>query len=351
MSITCNSECIPFTDDIALIEQKNYTCNDNIVSPGVLPIKVQRNIVVDNNITTTTFFVTLYHIDDFGTLVDLFSYSFNIVFNGTTFVSREILTTPVNASVRFLQVPPDEEPILCNGGYSQANTRLQLGEIFGDLQQPLWKLDDVYVVSVGSLSAKNIFERQIAFTECEQFVPSECGSTKVPVVTFCGGTNPEGTDIGDVDFKIYDEHRYCKEHKLPCDYVCSINFIPNDDILVTEFNRENVQIASVVRGKGANLYEKLESIFINLGEEVIGVPFTVFYQNIFRYSMRKYVLSRLLYGKFSINFLLGKYNDQFLEDLNNSRFCGYIPYFEDCISTGYGYNKYFKSGRRHCNDK
>ncbi len=55
--------------------------------------------------------------------------------------------------------------------------------------------------------------------------------------------------------------------------------------------------------------------------------------------MIKYILSRLLYGKFNINYLLGKYNDKFLTKLSTSRFCYFMSFFE---SEPYNhYNNYF----------
>lgn len=52
--------------------------------------------------------------------------------------------------------------------------------------------------------------------------------------------------------------------------------------------------------------------------------------------MAKYILSRLLYCKFNIKYLLGKYNNTFLLDLNMSRFCAFTTFFEEN-----NYNKYF----------
>ena len=54
--------------------------------------------------------------------------------------------------------------------------------------------------------------------------------------------------------------------------------------------------------------------------------------------MTKYILARILYKSF---------NKQFLEDLGNSRFCGFLTIFEDCNSPIYGFNKFFKSGNKH----
>ena len=44
-----------------------------------------------------------------------------------------------------------------------------------------------------------------------------------------------------------------------------------------------------------------------------------FYQNIFRYSMTKLILAKILYGDFNIHYLLGKYNDKFIKDFTEGK--------------------------------
>ena len=95
-------------------------------------------------------------------------------------------------------------------------------------------------------------------------------------------------------------------------------------------------MVSVLRGKGSSLLDKAKNIYDN------NKPFPEFYLNLILYGMSKYILSRILYGKFNINFLLRKYNDKFLDDLSNSRFCSFIEAFVDPTSKIFGYDKYFK---------
>ena len=109
-------------------------------------------------------------------------------------------------------------------------------------------------------------------------------------------------------------------------------------------------MVSVVKGVGLTLKEKLQNIYDNMFSS-IGVSFGQFYENIALYGMAKFILARILYGNFDINYLLGKYNDKFLRDLAMSRFCSFVQFFEDCSSQAFGYNKYFKSGRHMKNSK
>jgi hypothetical protein len=66
-----------------------------------------------------------------------------------------------------------------------------------------------------------------------------------------------------------------------------------------------------------------------------------FIEGIVRYSMLKYVLSRLMYGKFNIKYVLNKYNNKFLRDLKHTRFCNFVFEFTDPSSNIFGYDKYF----------
>ena len=95
--------------------------------------------------------------------------------------------------------------------------------------------------------------------------------------------------------------------------------------------------SKTLRDKALNLWE------INKVE--LGISFDDFYGNIIFYGMTKYIFSRILYGKFDINFLLQKYNETFLKDLGSSRFCSFLEIFLDPASPIFGYNQYFKNNK------
>lgn len=172
----------------------------------------------------------------------------------------------------------------------------------------------------------------------------ECKCINIPILNIVGQTLIDGSDIGNVIFTIIDDRQYyCKEplsHDNGCG--CGVFFAKESQLKITRFSKCCPIIVSVVKGEGNTLYEKLENIFNTLGQDVIGVDFQSFYNRIFFYAMLKFILARILYGKFRIRFLLGKYNDQFLKDLGNSRFCSALHLFLDCDSIVFGYNKYFK---------
>lgn len=173
--------------------------------------------------------------------------------------------------------------------------------------------------------------------------PTDCGNVKIPAITIYGQTSVNGQDIGDMIFTIYDKYKYYKEEPLSKDKVCTVEYEKSTKVKTTKFHQCCPRIVTVLRGKGTTAYCKVESIWVSTQPDV---NLFNFYQNIIQYAMLKYILARLLYGDFNINYLLGKYNEQFLADLAKSRFCAFVTNFEDCNSPIYGYNKYFKSGKK-----
>lgn len=83
-----------------------------------------------------------------------------------------------------------------------------------------------------------------------------------------------------------------------------------------------------IKGNGDTLSYKLNVLYDTWKlKDIIWEPY--YYNNFIEYGMAKYILCRLLYGYFNINFLYRKYNKQFFTDLKNSRFCVFVNYFKD----------------------
>ncbi len=144
-------------------------------------------------------------------------------------------------------------------------------------------------------------------------------------------TTITGSDIGDAVFTIYDEFTYYNSKEIP-DNTCKER--QTSDVKQTIFRECCPYMVSVVKGQGDTLWDKLNYIFNEGSNNDPNVY--VFYENIVLYGMTKYILSRLLYGKFNINYLLGKYNKKFLRKLSTSRFCSFTMFFNEN-----DYNKYF----------
>jgi hypothetical protein len=163
-----------------------------------------------------------------------------------------------------------------------------------------------------------------------QVIP-QIQTVTIPRIQIEAQTKITGSDIGDAVFTIYDEFTYYNRQKIP-DNTCQPRQTSN--VKQTIFRECCPYMISVVRGEGNTLWKKLQYLFDN---ENTGLPNVyIFYQNIALYGMTKYILSRLLYGKFNINYLLGKYNEKFLNNLSTSRFCAFTKYFDQN-----DYNKYF----------
>lgn len=226
---------------------------------------------------------------------------------------------------------------------------------YNDVNHLPWKNEDTYNITftninLGSAEIVSVnFIRFNNFQKTANLTPIRIlnitqDQILVPIINIAGQTLIDASDIGNVIFNIQDRYQYYNYNKkllIKTNNSCE-NFINVEDLKITVFNKACPKIVSVVRGKGITLFNKLTYIFKKLGEDEIGSNFIAFYPNIFLYAMLKYILSRILYGKFDVNFLLGKYNDKFLRDLGNSRFCGILPQFEDPNSIIYNYNKYFK---------
>ena len=182
-------------------------------------------------------------------------------------------------------------------------------------------------------------------SSCSCLSPDNNGNVKVPEIFLLARTTFTGSDIGEAFFTVCDEFSYYGEERL-CSK-CGTYTIKPSQVKTTTFDRCCPYIVSVVRGKGETLYEKINYLW-NKYREKIGVSFDEFYTNIVTYAMAKYILSRLLYGKFKIDYILGKYNEQFLNDLLKSRFCNFVGYFTSYDSPVSGYGKYFKYDKDHC---
>ena len=197
------------------------------------------------------------------------------------------------------------------------------------------------------ISARNSSTLPIDEPNCKQ-----CDSIRIPQINITAQTTIDGSDINDAIFTILDEFDYDRtsrsvlhsttHNNIIQENTCAIRYIKRNDVEETVFRQCCPYMVSVIRGKGKTFYDRVLSIYNKLGEAKIGVNFITFYRYLVLYGMAKYILSKLLYGDFNIDYLLGKYNEKFLADLGESRFCGFIEFFEDCESPVRGYNKYFK---------
>lgn len=161
---------------------------------------------------------------------------------------------------------------------------------------------------------------------------------EIPILNIFGQTLIDGSDVGNIIFTINDEFTYYYK-KILKNTKCDTYFIDLDHLKKTVFQKSCPLMVTVFKGKKYDLIRKVASVYDPFKNDPI---FLNFYKDVLFYGMLKYILSRILYGNFNINYLLRKYNEKFLNDLRDSRFCNFIPYFTDPISPIFEFNKYFK---------
>lgn len=149
----------------------------------------------------------------------------------------------------------------------------------------------------------------------------------------------DGSDIGNTILRVTDDYQYYDHKITPIipNYTCKI--IISNNPKITNFEESCPLIVSVLRGVGNTAWEKTQYLIENVTTNENDIY--NFFINLVRYSMLKYLLSRLMYGKFNINYVLNKYDKKFLKDLGHTRFCNFVIEFTDPDSAIYGYNQYF----------
>ncbi len=318
-STECNSYCISYGSNTPVtIGKGDYFCSP---PPAPYPLTIKIEIL-----DTLSFKITIFQLIE-QTFICKFVKDGNKLILVLTSDLKGIIVT--NAS--------DHNP--------KINIQLTEGD---EPNYDLYRPGDNYLLTLSNLNCgyvSGVNRAQCYFTRIPRGginTTLSSGSTQrvsntadIPEININAQTTLDGSDIGDAVFTIYDQFTYYNTDKIP-DNICPPE--QTSDIKTTVFRECCVNMGSVVKGHGVTLWDKLNYLF-NEGD--IKEPNVyVFYQNMALYGMSKYILSRLLYSKFNINYLLGKYNDRFLKKLSTSRFCKFIGYFE-----ANDYNKYFLYSR------
>ena len=151
----------------------------------------------------------------------------------------------------------------------------------------------------------------------------------------------DGSDLGETIFEVTDEFQYYNHKTTPIipNHICQI--LKSNDPKITRFEKACPLIVSVLRGEGSTAWDKVNYLFYNKNPNFDDI-YNFFILGIVKYSMTKYLLSRIMYGNFNIKYILNKYHDKFLRDLSNTRFCNFVTLFTDPNSEIFGYQKYFK---------
>ena len=140
-----------------------------------------------------------------------------------------------------------------------------------------------------------------------------------PLIFINSQTLIDGSDVGNTIFTVVDNETTIYEKNCPL-------------------------TVSVLKGKGKTAAEKVENIFLNT---TMSLNLYQFGLSMLIYSMLRYILSKLLYGNFNINYLLGKYYKNFLKDLKNSKYNNFLKDFIGPDGKYYKYNEYFLYDKVH----
>jgi hypothetical protein len=170
---------------------------------------------------------------------------------------------------------------------------------------------------------------------------SDCENVRVPAILIKAQTNSGGSDLGDAYFQICDEIQYYDKTCNDDDNTCKIRYIDTKDLKQTKFQQGNLNTVFVLKGEGHTACERLSNIYKKLKNES-EITFLEFANNIMTYVVIRYILSKLIFGDFNMEYLLGKYYNTFIDNLGKSRFCAFLEIFLDCNSIVYDYDKYFR---------
>lgn len=159
---------------------------------------------------------------------------------------------------------------------------------------------------------------------------------EVPEINIIGQTLIDGSDIGQVIFDIKDKYYYYDDIAKQNNGICKLEEIDSKNLVITNFDKPCVKITSIVIGTQESLRDKIGDIWNQSTDS-----FEEFFQDFLEYSMARYILSKILYGTFNINYLLRKNYKTFLSDLKKSRFCSFVKFFEQPnYSNSYKFFKY-----------
>ena len=171
---------------------------------------------------------------------------------------------------------------------------------------------------------------------------------EIPSITMSLQTDLRGNNLNEAAFDVFDNIFYCSNYPPTCSHSnncidtvsdkrtqgCPIDEIPENKLRKTEYSIIPFKFNRVVRGRGCTLREK--SAAINDTE----LDVDDFMLRLCVFGMLKYILARMMTGQFKLKWLLNRNEDEFFDQLRNSRLCRFREAFDDPTIKGYG--KYFR---------
>jgi len=159
---------------------------------------------------------------------------------------------------------------------------------------------------------------------------------QVPIIQINGQTTLNGDYLSDMTFEIQDKYKYKCHKNIITKCHCEPHYLSVDKLKTTTFYKNNIPLQCVVKGKGS-LSDKINAIVNDIGEP----NYDLFLQRFILYGMLKYILIRLIYGEFDLSKMCRNFNKQFFKDLNHTRFCGFIDFFENPVNGIVGIDRFY----------
>ena len=185
--------------------------------------------------------------------------------------------------------------------------------------------------------------------------PNPCDLSEIPRIIITSiKSDTRGENIGEYQFSVIDtvtyDGYYCDSTVVcerPFGGDCNNNN-KRTKIYRTEFTMYP-QIQKVLKGNvcGSNNSCSVTKGTLNQKVQFLIDKFDIqqdsddFLHQLAFYAAARYILSGLLYGKFSVKFLLQKYYRQFLIDLDNSRFYKFVQFFTEPVPP-FDFSDFFK---------
>lgn len=338
----CTAACVSYRGNTAVIGPRNYECG-NSGPLGLILVTTNSSTQIPTptryDVTTNAgdYTVILDPLDDYrGTLMSNFA---SVKLDGDVgFFTSE-------CGGEMTNFPRATNQIINTGN---ATYRINLYTCCGADPGVIGVVSTYFLVTQTTLSSNG---STTVVDSVPELCPCKCPNSscsdiqndtiiEIPDITIIAQTTLDGQNLGEVDFIIKDTINY---HCMIAKGKCKSRSAPISELTISCFQQLQPELIKVVKGNGCTLRDKLFSIYPP--SNIIGIDFDTFIVRIIAYGMLKYILYRLLYGKFKISALLGKHNNQLLDKISGSRFCAFAEILQDLTSELFGYDVYFKYGK------
>lgn len=227
--------------------------------------------------------------------------------------------------------------------FTAAVANLSFDPITGSPTQPSQEPDFVPLPRNGLLLGAPA-QHPIFVTRCGGKTTTLCSKhlgkrdTFIPTITVEAETAAQGQDFGSAFFTVLDNKKH--SGTFNCKHRVVKVIIPGGVVkgIESQFS-QFPQFNCIVKGKGCTLRQKFRSLIGCYGLETTLENFTA-HMALYMYS--KYILSRLLYGDFSVDYLSSCLDTKFLHHLEKSEYSDFSVIFTDREIGLIGFGRYFK---------